>query len=71
MLFNGHLAPRILIDHSLPPDSSSLHSLLYRRQFLCSMNADDSRHPELFIIGGSPECGIGYIPTSHLSEKTY
>src|SRR5712691_7109024 len=26
MLFNGHLAPRILIDHSLPPGSSSLHS---------------------------------------------
>jgi len=44
MLFNGHLAPRILIDYSLPPGSSSLHSL--RRtgaKFLCSMNADDSR----------------------------
>jgi hypothetical protein len=50
MLFNGHLAPRILIDHSLPPGSfQSALSASTTAKFLCSMNADESRHLALFI----------------------
>src|SRR6266478_7039862 len=51
MLFNGHLAPRILIDYSLPPGSSTLHSPPHPRQVSLLNDCRRQSASRLFIIG--------------------
>src|SRR6202050_287495 len=68
MLFNGHLAPRILIDHSLPPGSSTLHPPPPRRHVSVLNDRRRRSASELLIIGMIPmamklgEGGEQYTP---------